>query len=70
MTIILEKPDDVVAFVHESEGAVLCVACSKDNRRKHAEILPHLIITPILAKNCGIHHKCDCCQGNLLTTEF
>ena len=70
MRIILESPNDEVAFIHESEEMVLCVACSLDNRRWHTHILPHVIITPILAKNCGIHHRCDCCHGNLLTTEF
>lgn len=70
MVAILEQPDDEVAFIHESEEVVLCTACSKDNRERHWFILPNLIITPILAKNCGIHQRCDCCHGTFLTTEF
>lgn len=70
MVIILEQPEDEVAFIHESAEVVLCVACSKDVRERVAHIITHLIITPILAKNCGIHQRCDCCHGTFLTTEF
>jgi len=70
MVAILEQPEDIVAFIHESAEVVLCIACDKDEKERVWHILPNLIVTPILARNCGIHEKCDRCHGTFLTTEF
>lgn len=70
MVAILENPEDEVAVIHEDSGLVLCIACSKDWCDKHKYMLQHLSFTRIIARNCGIHAKCDRCHGTFLTTEF
>lgn len=70
MPIILEHPDDEVAVIHHDSGLVLCIACSQDWYEKHGHFVLFMSFTRILARNCGIHEKCDCCHGTFLTTEF
>ena len=70
MAIILNKPDDIVAILHEEAELVLCNACSKDYRDQNKHYDDVLTRIPILAKHTHISDKCDVCYGRLLDTEF
>ena len=70
MAIVLNDPEDVVATIHHDSELVLCNGCSKDWYEKHGHFVLYMSFTRILAKNCGIHEKCDGCHANFLDTEF
>jgi len=70
MVAILELPDDEVAVVHHDSELVLCLGCSQDWYEKHGHFVLYMSFSRILAKNCGIHEKCDGCHSTFLTTEF
>jgi len=59
-----------VAVSHADSDLVLCITGSKDWFEKHRHYVEYMSFTRILAKNCGIHEKCDRCHGTFLTTEF
>jgi len=71
MPAILEQPEDVVAIIHHDAELVLCLGCSDDWFEKHGKwVTDNMTFSPILARNCGIHEKCDGCHSTFLTTEF
>ena len=70
MSVILNKPDEVVATHHEELEVTCCDGCDRDLREDHKHFWADLTHIPILAKNCSIADKCEVCHCKLLETEF